>query len=124
MNIWRIYEYLVQVVHPFMADKGDCLYNALVRKQSEQSDEYLLEVRDSALNIVKMIEQELADRQADRDADEAAFHESVDDGVKCCPDCERPNQFGELCQTCESERGPMPEDGESDAVSGSLHTRW
>lgn len=105
MNLWRIYEYLVQVVHPFMVEKDECLYNGLVLKQSEQTDEYLLEVRDSALNIVKMIEEELADRQAD----EAAFHESADDGVKCCPDCERPNQFGELCQSCESERGAMAE---------------
>jgi len=24
----------------------------------------------------------------------------VDDSVKYCPDCERPNQFGELCQSC------------------------
>lgn len=22
------------------------------------------------------------------------------DEVKCCPDCERPNQFGELCDSC------------------------
>lgn len=24
----------------------------------------------------------------------------VDDSVKCCPDCERPNQFGETCVSC------------------------
>lgn len=24
----------------------------------------------------------------------------VDDSVKCCPECEKPNQFGELCQSC------------------------
>lgn len=46
MNIRRIYEYLVQVVHPFMAEKDECLYNALVLKQVEQTDAYLLEVRD------------------------------------------------------------------------------
>jgi hypothetical protein len=28
-----------------------------------------------------------------------------DDSVKCCPDCERPNQFGELCVSCARERG-------------------
>lgn len=27
-----------------------------------------------------------------------------DDEVKCCPDCERPNQFGELCSDCQRER--------------------
>jgi hypothetical protein len=27
-----------------------------------------------------------------------------DDSVRCCPDCERPNQFGELCTSCEAER--------------------
>jgi hypothetical protein len=27
-----------------------------------------------------------------------------DDSVKCCPDCDRPNQFGELCAECQRER--------------------
>lgn len=26
-----------------------------------------------------------------------------DDSVKCCPECERPNQFGEVCQSCQTE---------------------
>jgi len=26
------------------------------------------------------------------------------DEVLCCPDCERPNQFGELCMACQRER--------------------
>jgi hypothetical protein len=30
--------------------------------------------------------------------------QSIDDSVKCCPDCERPNQFGELCTSCLSDR--------------------
>lgn len=28
-----------------------------------------------------------------------------DDTTHCCPDCERPNQFGELCAACARERG-------------------
>ena len=28
-----------------------------------------------------------------------------DDTVRFCPDCERPNQFGELCPECSRERG-------------------
>lgn len=28
----------------------------------------------------------------------------IDDSVLFCPDCERPNQFGELCDTCARER--------------------
>lgn len=28
----------------------------------------------------------------------------IDDSVKCCPDCERPNQFGEVCQSCQRDR--------------------
>lgn len=27
-----------------------------------------------------------------------------DDTVLCCQDCERPNQFGELCSECERQR--------------------
>lgn len=30
--------------------------------------------------------------------------QDFDDSVKRCPDCERPNQFGELCQSCNDER--------------------
>lgn len=26
------------------------------------------------------------------------------DAVLCCPDCERPNQFGEICSSCERDR--------------------
>ena len=29
---------------------------------------------------------------------------AVDDGGKACPECDRPNQFGEVCSTCEAER--------------------
>jgi hypothetical protein len=28
----------------------------------------------------------------------------IDDTVHCCPDCEKPNQFGELCWDCQCER--------------------
>lgn len=28
----------------------------------------------------------------------------TDDTVKYCPDCETPNQFGELCEPCRRER--------------------
>lgn len=31
-----------------------------------------------------------------------------DDTVRCCPDCERPNQFGELCVECARERKEQP----------------
>jgi len=34
--------------------------------------------------------------------------QDVDDTVHCCPDCERPNQFGELCVACARERGEQP----------------
>ena len=100
MNLWRIYEYLVQVVHPFVVEKDDCLYNGLVRTMAEQSDAYLLEVRDSALNIAKMIEEEIAQRQIDREDDEP----DVDDAVLACPECDQPNQFGEVCESCERDR--------------------
>jgi hypothetical protein len=29
----------------------------------------------------------------------------IDDTVRCCPECERPNQFGELCESCHREQG-------------------
>lgn len=37
--------------------------------------------------------------------DLTAFDEpDMSDEVKCCPDCEKPNQFGELCHSCQRER--------------------
>ncbi len=35
--------------------------------------------------------------------DNEAEPEPDDDGPKSCPDCERPNQFGELCGDCIAE---------------------
>ena len=32
------------------------------------------------------------------------YETEIDDTVHCCPDCETPNQFGELCGRCESDR--------------------
>lgn len=32
----------------------------------------------------------------------------IDDPVYACPDCEHPNQFGELCFTCATDRGEQP----------------
>lgn len=45
------------------------------------------------LEARKLIEKELQDEEP-----------SYDDSVKFCPDCERPNQFGELCFSCRQER--------------------
>lgn len=28
----------------------------------------------------------------------------IDDSVKCCPNCEQPNQFGQLCPQCDREQ--------------------
>lgn len=36
----------------------------------------------------------------DAERDEEPDH---NDEVLCCPDCERPNQFGELCASCDRE---------------------
>jgi hypothetical protein len=41
--------------------------------------------------------------EADRPGEEDR-EPDVDDTVHCCPDCERPNQFGELCDECRRER--------------------
>jgi len=30
--------------------------------------------------------------------------DAFNDEVLCCPDCEEPNQFGELCHRCIAER--------------------
>jgi hypothetical protein len=36
--------------------------------------------------------------------DEEPDEPDHNDGVLCCPECERPNQFGELCYLCERDK--------------------
>ena len=36
--------------------------------------------------------------------DDDAQEPQVDDAVLCCPYCDRPNQFGEVCASCERDR--------------------
>lgn len=37
------------------------------------------------------------------ESDEDPKQPEIDDSVKFCPNCERPNQFGELCEPCRRE---------------------
>lgn len=62
MNIWHVYDYLVHVVHKYMMDNEQCLYNALVLTLPNQSTETLLSIRDSMDSISRMIEDELQKR--------------------------------------------------------------
>lgn len=41
--------------------------------------------------------------------DDPSLEPAIDDSVKCCPDCERPNQFGELCARCLEDRASAEE---------------
>lgn len=69
--------------------------------------------------------------RAEMDAVEDEPEPSHDDTVKCCPECERPNQFGELCPSCDEE---MSREREADDVSQAfqdeaeaiarLHPAW
>ena len=46
----------------------------------------------------------------------------IDDAVHCCPDCERPNQFGELCPSCVRDREVERSESawEEDVVFGEM----
>jgi hypothetical protein len=68
MGLWFAYDFLALIIRDYMAHTGQCLYNALVIKISRQPDAYLLRVRDDLLNVIKMIEDEVAERQARRAA--------------------------------------------------------
>lgn len=41
----------------------------------------------------------------------------INDAVLCCPDCDRPNQFGEVCPQCQRNRD---EEAESEMAEFSL----
>lgn len=48
----------------------------------------------------------------DLDPEEDVPEPDHDDTIKFCPDCERPNQFGELCLDCTRERQMAEDAGE------------
>jgi hypothetical protein len=52
--------------------------------------------------------QALADPDGGRDAegngDEFCPDPEISDAVLSCPDCDRPNQFGQVCDSCEQNR--------------------
>jgi predicted amidophosphoribosyltransferase len=55
-----------------------------------------------------------AECQAEADQDNELPEPSHDDSVKFCPNCEQPNQFGQLCAECERD--------EQDAINAG--ERW
>lgn len=110
MNIWDIYDYLVNTVHPYMVSTGQCLYNALVLTMAgpkrselpnvpEMSRERLIQIRDTALELAKMVEHELQAR-LEQDGEECG--DCGARGDHHCPawcdtiNCEKcyPNTFG------------------------------
>ncbi len=48
--------------------------------------------------------------------DDGPSPESQDDTVHACPECERPNQFGELCAECTQERDRYESTREMEAL--------
>jgi hypothetical protein len=54
--------------------------------------------------------------------------EPIDDGVRFCPGCERPNQFGERCASCEAEDVEEQSLDEArpvwDEENPNLHVHW
>lgn len=65
-------------------------------------------------NVIKLINKAFEDgyKQCQNDVDEARSYAALehcddkrlDDTVERCPDCETPNQFGELCNACREAR--------------------
>lgn len=80
MNLWELYDYMVNTVHVFMGQTNHCLYNALVltiaeHKTTQLSNypeltiEQLQRIRECCFNLSQMIEQELMERQAEKQED-------------------------------------------------------
>lgn len=61
--------------------------------------------RSHATQSAPAVAPAIAEHRSEETGEAAERDENIEDGAKCCPDCERPNQFGELCPNCESERG-------------------
>ena len=71
------------------------------RVAAEKAFEYM-QLPGTTANAFDVFAQDGAPCHVDlSDDDEEPSH---DDSVKYCPDCEKPNQFGELCADCTHER--------------------
>lgn len=100
MNLYPIWNYLVNIVQPFMVMQNECLYNALVRTMSPFAQpsnpvpltiDALIDIRESARHLIAFIDQEI---QARADEDEEAAMVAAEPCVDCgavghhhCPAC-------------------------------------
>lgn len=62
MELYFGFDWLGIIIRDYMKHNDQCLYNALVIKMRKQPNNYLLKVRDSLLEHVKLIESELVER--------------------------------------------------------------
>ena len=90
----------------FWAGQGGSVWVATLDREGEQKDCYcLLKTRD--VNEFKewvachFGNNDLVERYLDPEDD--PYPPETDDTVLCCPNCERPNQFGEMCHSCSTE---------------------
>lgn len=67
MDIWTIYDYLVNTVHAYIVKHDECLYNALVLTFPNQNRDRLIRIRESARALITMIDETLMDRDADEE---------------------------------------------------------
>ena len=91
MNLYPVFNYLVNIVSPFMVQTGDCLYNALVRtlnptvspsNPTPLSTDALIDIRESARHLIQFIDQEIQAR-ADEDAEAAAIEREISGTCSC-----------------------------------------
>ncbi len=88
-------------LHAFLGEdsQGDhCIYIGRLDDNGDFTGDYL-----TPLELSTIIDS-LNGREGWAEAD-APAEPDHDDSVRCCPDCERPNQFGELCAECAREQG-------------------
>ena len=80
-------------------DIGRTVARMLFAKRGNHSEAHLDEAELAALVAIGVDTYRLRQQPAELDVEP-----ECDDSVLCCPDCEKPNQFGELCAECERER--------------------
>lgn len=62
MNLWHGFDFLANIIAPWMRHNDQCLYNALVIKLRRQPTDYLLRVRDSLRELADFVEDEVNHR--------------------------------------------------------------
>lgn len=99
---WIISQAKDQLANDYMAANFDAP-DAAIEENSRLRPDAIVEAMD-ILSDAGTVTFTQAARDAAEYGDDPGPDPEISDAVLCCPDCDRPNQFGQVCDSCERDR--------------------